>query len=168
MVGLPGTGKSTLVNGMYDIENMVLYSTDKFIEDAAKHFGLTYDESFKDNIDHAIRSMNEMLDIAIRSKQDIAWDQTNLGVGKRKKIINRMKQAGYQVRCKCILPPTDQELDEWKTRLANRPGKTIPQGVIDNMQQTYVIPSIEEGFDMIAFYNMSGAFAAIDYFEEKE
>lgn len=46
MVGLPGLGKSTIVNfglGVYDrIEMPVfVYSTDRFIEDAATHFGVS-------------------------------------------------------------------------------------------------------------------------------
>jgi len=102
--------------------------------------------------------------------KDIIWDQTNLGAGKRKKIINRMKQAGYEVRCECIIPPKPGHFDDlkvWKQRLQNRPGKTIPQHVLSNMMENYVVPSIEEGFDMITFYNMHGALIAINYGEEK-
>jgi tRNA uridine 5-carbamoylmethylation protein Kti12 len=165
MVGLPATGKSTIANfglGVYDrIEMPVfVYSTDQFIEDAATHFGKTYDEMFEDNIKAATASMNALLDDAIKEQKDIIWDQTNLGVKKRKKIINRMKQAGYQVRCVCIMPPEPGHISdqtEWKHRLNNRPGKNIPNHVIANMIENYVEPTIEEGFDMITFYNMHGA-----------
>lgn len=167
MVGLPGLGKSTLIEGMYKPDAFI-YSTDQFIEDAAAHFGKTYDEAFEDNIKAATESMNALLDDAIKERKDIIWDQTNLGVGKRRKIINRMKQAGYQVRCICIIPPEAGWLDDqkvWASRLSNRPGKTIPQNILTNMIESFTVPSVDEGFDMITFYNMHGALLGIDYGE---
>jgi len=167
MVGLPAMGKSTLVEGMYKPDTWI-YSTDQFIEDVAEHSGKTYDEVFEDNIKVATRSMMALLNDVIKEQKDIIFDQTNLGAGKRKKIINRMKQAGYEVRCECIVPPEPGHFDDlkvWKQRLQNRPGKTIPQHVLSNMMENYVEPSIEEGFDMITFYNMHGALIAIDYGE---
>lgn len=174
MVGLPATGKSTIANfglGVYDrIEMPVfVYSTDQFIEDAATHFGKTYDEMFEDNIKAATASMNDLLDDAIKEQKDIIWDQTNLGVGKRRKIINRMKQAGYQVRCACIMPPEPGHISdqtEWKHRLNNRPGKNIPNHILVNMIESYVVPTIDEGFDVITFYNMHGDLLGIDHGEE--
>jgi predicted kinase len=173
MVGLPAMGKSTLVifqELIYEKIDLPLfvYSTDNFIEEAAHHFGITYNEAFEDNIKAATDSMNALLDTAIKERQDIIWDQTNLGVGKRRKIINRMKQAGYQVRCVCIVPPEEghfSDLKDWKYRLANRPGKTIPNEVLSNMYKSFVMPTIEEGFDMITFYNMHGALIGVDYEE---
>jgi tRNA uridine 5-carbamoylmethylation protein Kti12 len=175
MVGLPGLGKSTIANfglGVYDrIEMPVfVYSTDHYIENIAKMRGLTYDDVFAETIKEATEMCNDGLDSAIADGLDIVWDQTNLGVGKRRKIINRMKQAGYQVRCDCIVPPEEghfSDLKDWKYRLANRPGKTIPDEVLSNMYKSFVMPTIEEGFDMITFYNMHGALLGIDYGENE-
>ena len=174
MVGLPGLGKSTHIESelkLYDRIGMGLfvYSTDTYIEAQAKAVGKNYSEVFELFIDKATVRMNALLDIAIKDRMDIIWDQTNLGVGKRRKIINRMKQAGYQVRCVCIIPPEAGWLDDqkvWANRLRNRPGKTIPDHVLSNMYKYFVIPTIEEGFDMITFYNMHGALLGIDYGEE--
>jgi len=173
MVGLPAMGKTTLVDferRVYDAIDMdvFIYSTDDEIERRSVFNGWTYDQGFAEFVEPATKYMNEMLDLAIRSRQDIIWDQTNLGVGKRRKIINRMKQAGYQVRCMCIIPPEEghlSDLKDWKHRLANRPGKTIPDDVINRMYRDYVQPSIEEGFDMITYYNMYGSLMGIDYSE---
>jgi len=168
MVGLPGLGKSTLIEGMYKPDTFI-YSTDAEIERRCAVNGWTYDEGFSEFIEPATKYMNEQLDIAVRSKQDIIWDQTNLGVGKRKKIINRMKQAGYQVRGVCIIPPEAGWLDDqkvWANRLRNRPGKTIPQNILTNMIESFTLPIVSEGFDMITFYNMHGALLGIDYGEE--
>jgi predicted ABC-type ATPase len=174
MVGLPGLGKSTLLNFTNDLEfgdTVFVYSTDAYIEEQAKALGKTYNDVFQDYIGKATTRMNALLDVAIQMGVDVYWDQTNLGVGKRRKIINRMKQAGYQVRCKCIIPPEAGWLDDqkvWARRLANRPGKTIPQNIMTNMIESFVTPTVKEGFDMITFYNMHGALLGIDLGEDNE
>jgi predicted kinase len=170
MVGLPATGKSTLVifqELLYEKINQPLfvYSTDAILERIADQLGKTYDDVFKKHIKSATAEADIDLAYAVEERQDIIWDQTNLGVGKRRKIINRMRQAGYQVRCDCIVPPEAGWLDDqktWARRLANRPGKTIPQNILTNMIESFTVPSVEEGFDMITFYNMHGALIGID------
>lgn len=169
MVGLPATGKSTLIKGMYKPDTWI-YSTDMYIESMAEDNGITYNEAFESNIKAATEFNETKLNTMMGLQKDIIWDQTNLGVKKRKKIINRMKQAGYQVRCECIMPPEPAHISDqkdWKYRLENRPGKTIPNFVLTNMIETYTLPTIDEGFDMITFYNMHGALLAIDYGEEE-
>lgn len=158
MVGLPASGKSTRVQQLCDMDpDVFVYSTDRFIEDAASHFGTTYDAAFRDNIDSATAAMNQYLDAAISDKQNVVWDQTNLGVKKRSKIINRMKQVGYAVECECVLPPeTVEDIAEWNRRLHSRQGKTIDEGVITNMVKTFVIPTIEEGFDSVVYWDIYG------------
>ena len=168
MVGLPAMGKSTLIKGMFTPDTWI-YSTDMYIEQVAEDNGITYNEAFESNIKAATEFNESKLDTMITFRKNIIWDQTNLGAGKRRKIINRMSQAGYQVCCDCIVPPEPGHFDDlkvWKRRLENRPGKTIPQHVLSNMWESYVEPSIEEGFDMITYYNMYGAMIAIDYSED--
>jgi predicted kinase len=173
MVGLPGLGKSTLVEDQRKVYERIdmdlfVYSTDGILERIAAFLGKTYDDVFEKHIKSATAEADIDLAYAIKERQDIIWDQTNLGVGKRRKIINRMKQAGYQVRCECIVPPEsdyDGGKEDWVHRLANRPGKTIPQHVLINMIESFVAPTIDEGFDLITFYNMDGALLGINYGE---
>jgi predicted kinase len=176
MVGLPGLGKSTHIESerkLYARVGMGLfvYSTDAYIEEQVRKGDYaSYDEAFEHCIDDATKAMNTELDKMISWKNDVIWDQTNLGVGKRRKIINRMKQAGYQVRCVCILPPEsdyDGDKEDWMRRLANRPDKTIPNDVLTKMLNGFIVPTIGEGFDMITFYNMHGALLGIDYGEKE-
>jgi len=159
MVGYPGSGKSTRVQLLYRIyPNAFVYSTDNLIEEWGAKMGWSYDMAFDKYIDKATKQMNEWLDEAIRNKRDIIWDQTNLAVGKRRKIINRMKQAGYRVVCDCIEPPaTDEDYAEWQKRLAGRPGKTIPVDIINRMMDTYVEPELDEGFDQVGIFDMYGS-----------
>lgn len=169
MVGLPAMGKSTRVAALATMNpDVFVYSTDNYIERCAKQNGWTYDQAFAEFIEPATKYMNEMLDIAMRSKQDIVWDQTNLGAKKRAKIINRMRQAGYDVECECIVPPEsdyDGSKEDWAQRLANRPGKTIPDNILYSMMDSFVMPSVEEGFERVVFFNMHGALVGIEYNE---
>lgn len=170
MVGLPAMGKSTLVTFeelLYEKINLPLfvYSTDNILERIANQLGKTYNDVFEKHIKSATAEADIDLAYAIKERQDVIWDQTNLGAGKRRKIINRMRQAGYQVRCVCIVPPEAghiSDLKDWKYRLDNRPGKTIPDDILSNMHKSFVVPTIEEGFDMITFYNMHGALLGTD------
>ena len=160
MVGLPGTGKSTIAESMLDTSPFAfVYSTDTLIEETAQQNGVTYDEMFLDYIKQATLFMNQRLDIAIEEGSDIIWDQTNLNTKKRSKIINRMKQAGYNVECVFILPPQDTHISdqtEWKHRLNNRPGKTVPPSIMSSMIGSLVTPTTEEGFDSVLHYNIHG------------
>lgn len=159
MVGLPALGKSTFIQAMKTDENWI-YSTDMFIDAVAEDNGITYSEAFASNIKSATEFNEQKLQTMIRLHRDVIWDQTNLGVGKRRKIVNRMKQAGYEVNCICLLPPEAGHIDDqkaWAWRLNNRPGKVIPTHVIANMIESFVAPTADEGFDEIRYYNMHGA-----------
>ena len=159
MVGLPATGKSTLVNQVIrDLGDKVfVYSTDDLLEAAAKELGSTYDEVFETLIKSVTEAANSLLDVAVRNKHNVIWDQTNLGAKKRTKIINRMRQAGYRVECECILLPAgDSQFEDWRWRMQSRPGKTIPVSVIESMMDSYVKPTEDEGFDAVRYYDMYG------------
>lgn len=160
LVGLPAAGKSTWTRFLDNPEfgdTVFVYSTDAYIEEQARAFGKTYDEIFSDYIKKAQIRMAALLDIAIKEGIDVIWDQTNLGAKKRAKIVNKMKSAGYKVNCVCFNPPeTVEDIAEWNRRLHSREGKTIPSHVIENMVKTYQEPSVDEGFDIVKFYDIYG------------
>lgn len=161
MVGLPGLGKSTYLKFLDDPEfgdTVFVYSTDKYIEEQAAALGKTYNEVFSDYVGKAHTRMDALLEIAIKERVDVYWDQTNITVGKRKKIINRMRQAGYNVKCVCFCPPeTKNDVMDWAERLKSRPGKTIPAHVMQSMWKNFQKPIADEGFDSIVYYDMNGA-----------
>jgi len=160
LVGLPGTGKSTL--SCYSTGYEFVYSTDKFIEDVAKHFGITYNEAFAANIEAATLSMDTHLVKAIAERRDIIWDQTNLSVSKRKRILERFKDTDYVMVCTCILPPKQVDLEEWTRRLDSRAGKTIPDDVLAKMIASYELPTASEGFDRVDYHDMYANFLSVD------
>jgi predicted ABC-type ATPase len=158
MVGLPATGKSTRVDALATMNpDVFVYSTDSLLEEWAAEEGKTYDEVFSELISDATGAMNSALDVAVRERLDIIWDQTNLGAKKRAKIINRMRQAGYTVECECVLfPQGDSQQEDWHYRLASRTGKTIPANIVESMMDSFVMPTVEEGFDSVHYFDMYG------------
>lgn len=153
LVGLPGSGKSTSIPDGFE---GFVYSTDRFIEDAAKHFDITYNQAFRDNIDAATKSMDVLLKEAIAKRIDVIWDQTNMSDKKRRLIMSKFPD-GYVRKCYCRVPPRNEQ--EWKDlheRLANRPGKTIPEHVIQSMATSFVMPDWHEGFDVIHIFDIYG------------
>lgn len=159
MVGLPALGKTTFIEKIKTADTWT-YSTDMFIETVAEDNGITYNEAFLSNIDAAIRFNDQKVQTVMQLRKNIIWDQTNLGVGKRKKIIDMMKEAGYTVNCICLLPPEPAHISDqkdWSHRLKNREGKTIPLPVLTNMIENFVVPTLDEGFTMISFYTMFGS-----------
>jgi len=169
MVGLPASGKSTLVTSKEQLYEKIdlplfVYSTDNILERTANQLGKTYNDVFEKHIKSAQTEADIGLAEAIKNGVDIVWDQTNLTVKKRRSIIDRMRRAGYAVDCECFAAPKlVDDVAEWNQRLHNRPGKTIPEHIIANMVKTYVVPTVDEGFECINYYNIYGDILGIDY-----
>lgn len=156
LVGLPASGKSTIAEKMLnENSDLFYYSTDAEIQRLSELNGFSYDQGFETFFSTALRTMNENLNNAIQAKQSVLWDQTNLNPKKRRDILNRFKPNGYLVECLCFLPPEEvDDIAEWNHRLNSRPGKTIPDYIMKNMIESYTVPSTDEGFDLITFYDL--------------
>lgn len=158
MVGLPASGKSTRVADMLKMDpDAFVYSTDNILERIAENLGKTYNDVFQEHIGAAKQEADSAKDDAINRGVNIIWDQTNLGVKKRRSIIDRMKKAGYAVECECFVLPTEvDDVMEYRRRLNGRPGKDIPFDVIESMVNSYVVPTVSEGFDCVIHRDMYG------------
>lgn len=153
LIGLPASGKSTWVanfldkqiaeNGQWD--NYVVLSTDALVEAEAKLVGSTYNEVWPKYIDTATKIVDETLGISVRRNVNIIWDQTNLTAKSRAKKLLKIP-LNYKIIAVYFRTP---DAEEHKRRLDSRPGKTIPQTILDNMSKTIEFPVFEEGFDEI-------------------
>ena len=159
LVGLPGSGKSFARNTAVTTgasSNSYQYSTDDLIEILAGKAGKTYTEGFEEFSGPATKMANEELGQAIDAGRGIIWDQTNMSDKKRGKILSRFKK-GYRRECICILPPfTAEQQIELERRLKDRPGKEIPNFVMANMLKSFVLPSLEEGFNRVMYFDIYG------------
>lgn len=151
LVGLPTSGKSTFVNGIIlnaTSMDFVVLSTDHYIDYYAKKYGKTYNEVFQEYVKEAQRKMNKSLAYAIDTGKNIIWDQTNLSVKARKAKLARIPDT-YTKRA-AYFPIT---LEEALRRNQTRPGKVIPEYVIESMHKTIESPTIEEGFEHVEVYH---------------
>ena len=142
MVGLPGTGKSTHVK-RYALPDAVILSTDNIIEKRCEFEGLTYSQGFKLFIDDATKQFNAELAQALKDRKNIMVDRTNLTVNSRHKLLARVPKDYKKYAMYVPIP------EDWSTRLANRPGKCIPDSVISTMMMDFQMPTLDEGFDAV-------------------
>lgn len=144
LVGVPGSGKTTWVNNQTWTGDCVYVSTDEHVEEYAKAVGKTYSEVFEEAMPNALSEMINTVLWARDNNYDIVWDQTSTTVNSRAKKF-RMLPEYYKI---AVYFPTP-EAHEWRQRLDNRPGKVIPQEVLDQMVLQLELPSKEEGFDEV-------------------
>ena len=148
LVGMPGSGKSTWIIEIikkFPNRKIVYISSDFEIDEMCKNQGSTYSQGFKLFIDKAQSICNAKLANAIANHIDIVIDQTNLTVASRRKKMAQLPSTYLKYAYYFPIP----DADEWKRRLSSRPGKCIPDHVLENMAKTFVMPSCDEGFDEV-------------------
>lgn len=146
LVGLPGSGKSTYIANSMD-PSVWVFSSDNIIENIAFEYGLTYNEAFKDLIAFADKTCRNEFKCAVANHEnDLVVDRTNLTIKSRRTWIEPLNEKGYHITVVVFPVP---EKDEWERRLNSRPGKTIPDDIIQNMMRNFQFPTVEEGFDDI-------------------
>lgn len=141
MVGIPASGKTTYAGLMFPYLTRV--STDDYIMTIAQCLGTTYDDVFSSIIKLSTQAMKRDVDHLIKLKCDFIWDQTNVTKNSRAHKIEKLSEGGYDIHAYVFSVPEDH-----KKRL-NRPGKSIPLDVIQNMIESFYPPSLEEGFSKI-------------------
>lgn len=150
LVGVPGSGKSTWIEtaeispGFLPQSWASIISTDKHVEAYAKKQNKTYSEVFDSVIKGATVMMLEELNAAIAVRGHIIWDQTNVSVKTRAQKLRMLK--GYK-KIAVVFPTPDAE--ELQLRLDSRKGKHIPKQVMQSMIDSFIMPTLEEGFDDI-------------------
>lgn len=147
LIGVPGSGKSFFIKNflLNKFPNIVVVSTDNYIEQLAKQQGKTYNDVFKSSIDSATKNLDQQVKQAVSKNYDIAWDQTNTSKGARRKKLAMIPDSYKKI---AVVFPTPEQ-DELQRRLASRPGKEIPPEVVSNMIKSLQMPSEDEGFDEI-------------------
>ncbi len=144
LIGVPAAGKSTWVSNQDWAKDMPVVCTDSFVEAYAKEQGKTYSEVFDDYMPIAVKLMVNQAKICEANNLDLIWDQTSTTVASRARKFNTLPR--YEHIAIVFRTPNREELDR---RLANRPGKVIPQYVVDQMIDGWQEPTEDEGFKEI-------------------
>jgi predicted kinase len=154
LCGLPTSGKSTFVSKLLQdpaYKNLVILSTDSYIESVAQRMNSTYNDVFDDTIGEATRQLELTLIEAKDRGKSLIWDQTNLTPKSRKKKLSKIPSAYARIAIWF-----DIALDEALKRNQQRPGKMIPENVLRSMSQQFVSPPCDEGFDVVIKENVNG------------
>lgn len=136
LCGLPCSGKSTFCSAM-EFDNHMHLSTDAYIEQVAKLNKKTYNDVWASTIKEAAKVFFAMMNVAATTNQNVIIDQTNLSVATRKLKINLFKNHHP------IIAYFDRPLELINQRNI-RPGKTIPDYVLDSMNKQLQPPTSEE------------------------
>lgn len=146
LIGVPGSGKTTWINEQAWAINCAVVSTDKWVEIYAKEVGRTYSEVFNDFMPTAVDLMAKEVVAARETRRDIIWDQTSTTVKSRARKFNML--PGYEHIAVVFETPSRIEL---KRRLDSRPGKEIPEAVVEGMLASFEMPTEDEGFKEIRY-----------------
>ena len=144
LVGVPASGKSTWIKNQDWALGLTVVSTDAFVEDYARAQGKTYSAVFEDYMPQAVDLMVEQVVRARELGHTIIWDQTSTTVASRKRKFNMLPHY-YHIAVVFNTPPRT----ELNKRLASRPGKEIPDTVLEEMLASFEMPTEEEGFNEI-------------------
>jgi predicted kinase len=144
LVGVPGSGKSTWIKNQEWSKDCAIVSTDMWVEMEAERLGKTYSEIFDEYMPHAVALMANHVELARDKGMDIIWDQTSTTEGARRRKFNMLRDYEHIA---VVFPTPDK--DELARRLASRPGKNIPDGVMKSMIRGFQMPTEAEGFNEI-------------------
>lgn len=150
LVGVPASGKTTWFRNQEWTEKCYYISTDRHVEAYALAHGRTYSEVFEDYMPTAVENMVEEVVRARDGNIDIVWDQTSTTVASRRKKFDML--PNYRKIAVVFNTPAPDELAQ---RLASRPGKVIPQEVVQGMIDQFEMPTEQEGFDEIWYTNQT-------------
>jgi predicted kinase len=148
LCGIPTSGKSSYVRQGQEetphLDGFIVLSTDAYIEREAQRQGRTYNDAFDELIGEATEHMENNLRFALRDNLSIIWDQTNLTPK-----VRRRKLAKVPARYERTAVWFDILLEEALRRNQTRPGKMIPQEILERMHASFIPPTKSEGFDYI-------------------
>jgi predicted kinase len=144
LIGVPGSGKSTWIKNQDWALGLTVVSTDMWVEIYAKEQGKTYSEVFNDYMPTAVDLMAEQVVFAREHGHTIIWDQTSTTIASRARKFRMLPDYEHIA----VVFPSPSRI-ELKRRLDSRPGKEIPDVVIEGMLVSFENPTEEEGFSEI-------------------
>ena len=144
LIGVPGSGKTTWLGNQIWALGLTVVSTDTFVEAYAAAQGRTYNQVFEDYMPTAVDLMVQQVAFAHEHGHTVIWDQTSVTVASRRKKFRMLPD--YQHVAVVFRTPEPEELSR---RLASRPGKIIPEEIVQDMIERFEMPTLAEGFQEI-------------------
>ena len=142
MVGVPGSGKSTIIEKLKKkYPNTDVVCPDEY----RKALGGTYNHFDNDSL-----IWNNLCPTDIRASlsngRNVIFDATNVGVKRRKTVLKWVDTLDVDTMAVVVQVSIETALRQNKLREKD---KIVPDGVIQQMFANFVYPSKSEGFDVI-------------------
>lgn len=143
VVGIAGSGKSTLYEEQYAHAGMVYVSSDEIRE---RVFGDVNDQTHNEKV---FEIMKQDTLAALRGHKDVFYDATNLSAKRRIAFLKNL-QKFENVRKVCVVNvvPFHVALERNLSR-----ERCVPNEVIFNMMKRFEVPHKSEGWDEIIVHN---------------
>ena len=140
VIGLPGSGKSTLCNKLCSLEKdkNVYLSSDELRE---KLLGDINNQSENHTV---FEVMNKMAIESLKANKNVYYDATNISSKRRRALLQTIKK--YTNNCICLVLATPLEICLERNKNRNR---VVPESVISNMYLNFEFPGYFEGWDLI-------------------
>lgn len=149
LVGLPGSGKSTIAKQLQEIYGATIVCPDTIREE------LTGDINDQSRNTEVFRTAENQIYDAVSHNKDVIYDATNIHRYARMNLIQKIRKSLSRhvnpiIDCIIVAP----DIDEVRDRNLKR-DRTVPDDVIDRMLSHWETPMNFEGFDNI-YINHAG------------
>lgn len=145
MIGLPGSGKSTIAKEIAEKENAIIISTDQLRQELLND--INSQESNKLIFQEAEKRIKDNLKANIA----VIFDATNINYKRRMELLNKLNKLRIKKIAVLVATPYKECLERNKKR-----DRQVPEEVIKRMYFNFYIPQYYEGFDEIQIKYNSG------------
>lgn len=147
MVGIPASGKSTLIEKIkndFNISDNNILSIDMLAEKYAEEHNLTYKSVIITNFKQFKKEMQDKANYIKENKEDFIWDQVNSNKNIREAKVSMYKNSFHTIGI--VMNPTTEEI---LTRMIERKinsNKDLSSAMIAEIARSFSMPEISEGF----------------------
>lgn len=144
LCGIPYSGKSTFARKDSVLSKLPCLSSDTIILAKAEQQGTTYDKIFLESIKEAEKEFQKQVNEHFDAGKSFVIDRTNGNPKNRRKLCQKAKEHGYRAVCIYFEPPSDEEIER---RIATRKNQTLSLQRVQAFKNSFVLPTLDEGFD---------------------
>ena len=140
LVGLPGSGKSSLAEELVEKEGYLKFSSDEIRKELC---GDINDQTHNSTV---FSILHDRIIENLKNGKSCIFDATNVKRNKRLEFLEKLKEVNCKKICKVVLTDYKLCLERNEER-----GRCVPEEVIDRMYINFDIPQYSEGWDKIEF-----------------
>ena len=140
MIGISGSGKSTIAEKLSKEKNAYIISSDKIREE------LYGDENIQGDPQEVFKRVHSRILTYLSTGFDVIYDATNISFKNRKKLFKLLKDKYINARNIAVVMTTPLNIC---INNNNSRARVVPENVIMKQYKSFNIPFFEEGFDEI-------------------